>query len=473
MFERIGWAAWAAGLVSLGIAACGEGSSGSASGGAAGAGNSGNAGGASGSGASGGAGGSGGTAGTAGSTGGADASAGAAGSGGSTGCTPGAKQCKGDTPETCDAAGQWQLGAPCQYGCDSGACKDAGCKAGEFNCHGNEVQQCDPGPPAKWVPKAPSLKCYPTVGQACNAATGTCEYLQPLPAPSTIGTCHVYTTFNTSDGVFKGGYDVDSFGDSLYINRSGQYLDVYQVALEDTDGDGKLEPEQHPDNPLHTGPVEGRKLAFVKSYSKTIDQAPLGPASISELYAKSDRVFILRSLLVGGFEVGGSISEYVFATKATTVVVGPQYSTQPDGGVSAGSTVRPYRLGFGDADGRWYGGGGGSTNNRVFSWHAPTSDWVVELQTSTSNIGGLEVVVAPATGHQYVYTYVRTSPYAGDGHLDQYRRDPSGWAHTNQFKLGDVGSYYGMGFGALDHFWLSAGSHVIEVGGGDCAQYLK
>ncbi|MCC6901763.1 MAG: hypothetical protein IT377_22525 [Polyangiaceae bacterium] len=57
--------------------------------------------------------------------------------------------------------------------------------------------------------------------------------------------------------------DVDSFGDYFYLSRTSQYLDVYQVTLKDTDGDGQLEPDQHPDNPLHTGPMEERALTFV------------------------------------------------------------------------------------------------------------------------------------------------------------------------------------------------------------------
>jgi hypothetical protein len=30
---------------------------------------------------------------------------------------PGSTQCSGNTPQTCDASGNWQSGAACPYGC--------------------------------------------------------------------------------------------------------------------------------------------------------------------------------------------------------------------------------------------------------------------------------------------------------------------------------------------------------------------
>ena len=37
-------------------------------------------------------------------------------------CASGAKQCSGETPQTCSSAGQWVNGTPCKYVCSAGTC---------------------------------------------------------------------------------------------------------------------------------------------------------------------------------------------------------------------------------------------------------------------------------------------------------------------------------------------------------------
>ncbi|MBK9001168.1 MAG: hypothetical protein IPM35_36060 [Myxococcales bacterium] len=361
-------------------------------------------------------------------------------------CVPNAKQCKSDTPQTCDASGEWQDGATCPYGCDAGACKALSCKAGEFNCNGNEVQVCDPGPPAKWTSRSPALVCDPHFSQACQKASGSCVTLPKLSAPSAVGNCHIYATFVNTDGVFKGGQGVDAFGDQLYVEHGG--LDVYQVTLNDTDGDGKLEPDQHPDNPLHTGPMEQRTLTFVTTYTPAGGNLPT-----TELHAKADRFFSLGDANSNP----GKITEHVFATKTATVIA--------SGGFAGYSYAAPLSLGFGDVDSLWYGGASAG----VLSWHAPSSQWVMEFRPAID--GPIEVVVSPKTGQQYVYVAYDA---LGVPWLDQYRRDPSGWTPVNRLKFphGLYGGVGRLGFGTFDHFWITNGFSVFEVGGGDCAQYL-
>ena len=367
-------------------------------------------------------------------------------------CTPGEKKCKLTTPQLCGADGNWQNGTACPYGCEAGACKEL-CKAGEFHCEGAQVMQCDAGPPAKWVPKSPALTC--TVNQACDEATGTCKTLSPLGSSTPTGTYYQYATFTSANtgGVFKNGYDVDSYENNIYVNRSS-YLDHYQVTLQDTDGDGKLEPDQHPNNPLSTGPIEKRVLTLVKSYAKAApDNAPIGSGSISELFALSDRIFSL------GPTHDGSITQYLFNTKVTTVVVKPKAAY----GIS--------QMGFGDLDGKWYGSNEGA--RKVYSFHAPSQTWVAEFMypdLAGSHMDGMEVIVSPSTGEQYVFVSDMTSDYIG-----QYRKDPTGWKQVNLFKYADTttSSVEGFGFGALNHFWATGGSTLYELGGGDLAKYLE
>ncbi len=365
-------------------------------------------------------------------------------------CAPGATQCAYDGVQTCDSTGHWGKASPCQFGCSNGTCKTS-CNAGEFHCAGNAVEKCNPGPPSSWTPTGTT--CSATSGQACDAATGTCKTLQPIGGTTPTGTYYQYAVFQMGSSAFKGGNDVDSYGDYIYVNRSSSYLDVYKVTLLDSDGDGKLEPNQHPQNPNNTGPIEQRKLEFVKTLSKSADGVPLGGSSHAELYAQKDRIDIL------GPTHDGVISEYLFGAGTSSVIVQPTTS------------VTLSIMGYGDADGRWYAGG--ESARRVYSWDAPSKSWVAEFaypNLAGSHMDGMEVVVAPSTGDQYVYVSDMTSDFIG-----QYHRDPSGWVQSNLYQYSDTtGSpVEGMGFGALDHFWVTSGSYLYEIGGGDIQKYLS
>ncbi len=369
-------------------------------------------------------------------------------------CAPGTTQCKLDGEQACDTNGEWAKVSPCEFGCDSGTgnCR-TGCVAGDFHCNGNEVQQCDPGPPSKWVPKSPALNCVATSGQTCDAQTGTCKAPQVVGTDKPTGTYYQYAVFQKDQTAFLGGYDVDTIGDTIYVNRGGTSLDVYKVTLLDSDNDGKLEPDQHPDNPQATGPVEERKLEFIKTLTKTTDGVPLGSASHAELYALSDKLYML------GPSHDGVISEYLLGPATSSVVVQPS------------SSVTLSVLGFGDANGVWYAGG--ESARRVYSYHEPTKSWVAEFDypnLAGSHMDGMEVVVAPKTGEQYVYVSDMTSDF-----IAQYHREETGWVQANLYQYSDgTGSpVEGFGFGALNHFWATSGSYLYEVGGGEIQEFLE
>jgi hypothetical protein len=260
-----------------------------------------------------------------------------------------------------------------------------------------------------------------------------------------------------NETAYKGGYDVTSHGDYLYVNRTAQYLEVYKVTLLDSDGDGDLEPNQHPDNVDHPGPVEERKLELVATYTKASDLAPLGPASQSSLYAMSnDEVYAL------GPSHNGVVSKYVFASKQATVHVQPAATT-------------PYMsfLGYGKGENIWYAGN--ESGRRVFSYHEPTKAWVLEFgypNLAGSHMDGLDAVVSPKTGDQYVYVTDMTSDFIG-----QYRRDDTGtgWVQEHLFEYNDATSsaVEGFGFGTLNHFWATSGTYMYELGGGDIQKDLE
>jgi len=259
--------------------------------------------------------------------------------------------------------------------------------------------------------------------------------------------------------VYKGGGDVDAYGDLLYVNRDGYYLDVYEVTLLDTDGDGILEPDQHPLNPDDTGDMEERTLALVTTY----DVPELVTATIGEIYAVADRIYFLG-------EDRGDVYQYVFSSGVTSKVVDSVYFNLS-------------HLGYDDVNDKWYASyeqidpspPGDPIRRAVYSWDG--SDWVFEfdyLSLGGGHSDGLEVITDPATNIPYVYVSDMTSDYIGQW---RYDTDTSSWVEQNLFMyVGAYGNVEGMGFGALGHFWVTTGfanaGTLYEIGGGELGGYI-
>jgi hypothetical protein len=257
-----------------------------------------------------------------------------------------------------------------------------------------------------------------------------------------------YAYFETSDDVFLGGYDVDGFENRLLVNRDdGDTVDIYEVELLDSDGDGVLEPNQHPDNPDEPGPIEQRVLTFVESISWGASVDP----SHAEIYALGDR-----------FYMGGSeLTEYILATGAKSLVSDAPPFT---------STVA--QVGFDDINGVWYASN--ENDRRVYQQDPLGGTWGIAFDyppLAGDHMDGLEIVTDPETGIPYVYVSDMTSDFIG-----QYRKDQDvGWVQENLFEYeGAVGvPIEGMGFGAFNHFWATGGSSLYEIGGGDLSEYLE
>ena len=256
------------------------------------------------------------------------------------------------------------------------------------------------------------------------------------------GSYYQYSSFAAASSAYKGGGDVDTYGNTIYVNRDGSNLDVYTVSLADTDGDGAYEPDQHPDNigpdgidgtaDDAKGPMEARTLTYKTTYSVPA----LDGATVGEIYAASDRVYFL-----GDNE--GDVYQYVFGSGITNKVV--------DSG-----TFNLSQLGYDDVNNTWYASN--ESSRTVYSWNG--SSWVNEfsyVSLAGSHMDGLEVVTDPDTGTPYVYVSDMTSDYIG-----QWRYDTasSSWVEQNLFQYNDLlggAAVEGMGFGALGHFLATTG----------------
>ncbi len=181
--------------------------------------------------------------------------------------------------------------------CGSGACSNGICvlcHAGGYRCWGNYLQRCT-NDESDWEDVD---HCDVLSSQVCDVQTGTCHESVPVGGTTVTGVYYQYSSFCVEDGVFKGGFDVGSAGDFLFVNRSGRHIDVYHVALADSDGDGVADPNQNPDNPDDQGPIEERTLEFVRTYDGDLASHDYGPCGVSfwganEIQPRPDAIYFI------------------------------------------------------------------------------------------------------------------------------------------------------------------------------------
>lgn len=253
------------------------------------------------------------------------------------------------------------------------------------------------------------------------------------------GNYYVYSTASASSlGVTNMIYDVDSYGDYVYANLGGGQIVRWTVALS-----GGTDANLHPDNPDATGPMVTRTFSDRTYFDTTAGgySEQIGGSSYSEIYATADALYYRTAGgNWGGF--GAPLMRYDLATGDVTMEL-------PD----AGSF-----LAYDEATGTWYTA---HENLRgVYSWDGDS--WELEFTYSTmagSHMDGMEFV----NGSMFV------SDMTSDYILQATMNSSGDWDLTNLFAYNDITGTVveGMGFGALDHFWVGAGNRLIEIGGGE------
>ncbi len=317
------------------------------------------------------------------------------------------------------------------------------CLAGQYHCQGPRVMQCNTSGANPYWDEIEV--CNPQAGEGCDQENGTCTTLAPLGGNVPTGTYYKYADFSVGSG-FMGGYDVDCFEDKLYVSgfNFGSSVDVYQVSIEDGDGGG-IKPNQHPDNPDETGPIEPRSIVLLESIPGVTVSS-----SSSEIYALEDRIYV----------GGNGLTEYVFGEGSSVVSSPPAWA-----GYFA-------QIGYDDINGVWYASNEGQ--RRVFQYDAETDAWGIAFlypNLAGDHMDGMEVVTEPDTGTPYVYVSDMTSDFIG-----QYRLDPDlGWVQENLFQYTELTGALveGFGFGCFNHFWATGGNSVYELGGGDITDYVE
>ncbi len=331
--------------------------------------------------------------------------------------------------------------------CDSGACSNGTCvlcHSGAYKCFGNYLKICADDE-STWNDVD---HCDPTNLEVCDAVNGTCASSTPVGnGPDGVtGTYYLFVRFTEDDSEYRGGADVDCLNEHCFVNRGGSQVDEYTIEILDSDGDGVLEPNQHPDNPDNTGPVEERVLTYVQTY----DVPSMASPGASELYITQTDFF---------FTSPQGVYQYDRASGQSTLIA-PWSSSLP---------VFNEVLAFDEVNQIFYTA---VDPRHVFSWDDGHSEWVLEFSypnLSGDHNDGLEVVTDPNTGIPYVYVSDMTSDFIG-----QYLKHADGhWEQVNLFQYNeDNGDYLeGMGFGALSHFWACGPHTLYEIGGGDLSRY--
>jgi hypothetical protein len=317
------------------------------------------------------------------------------------------------------------------------------CLAGQYTCMAEKVMVCNAAvvPPVWEVFEV----CDPASGEVCDLGMASCQPGAPVGTNVPTGEYYQFADFQTGATAFLGGYDVDSWEDRLYVLNFSNTIDVYQVELLDSDADGLLEPNQHPDNPEEPGAIEQRLITYIE----TLPSFGTPSLSSSELLALEDRIFI----------GGSALTESVFGGAVTPITSPPPWANWFA------------HIAHDDVNDVWYASN--ESQRRVFQHDKNTNTWGLAFyypELAGDHMDGMEVVTDPNTGIPYVYVSDMTSDFIG-----QYRLDPvQGWVQENLFTyVGTAGApVEGMGFGALYHFWATAGNSVYEIGGGDLSDYV-
>lgn len=364
--------------------------------------------------------------------------------------------CDGTTEVQCDGSG----GIVGTESCIPGVCLDGtgcvDCEAGWWTCKGPRVMACN----TDGVPQWEEIEvCDAAAGMYCDVSVGGCSPLAPLGGVEPTGQYYQYSSFSPEADGFSTVCDVDADEDRIWFvayNAAGQLaIGAYDVALLDSDGDGELEPHQHPDDPEHTGPIEERVFTFVQSFPVANESAV--PHTM-ELHATPTTIFFAGPSQITAYDLATNTPSP--AALAPAWIAGQTYSYLAF-------------LGYDELSGTWYSGN--ETARRVFQYDPESLSWGYAFEypaLAGSHMDGLEVVTDENTGTAYVYVSDMTSNFIG-----QYRHDPQlGWVQENLFTYNEAAGEVveGFGYGALRHFWVGSYTQnsFYEIGGGALTEYL-
>jgi len=265
----------------------------------------------------------------------------------------------------------------------------------------------------------------------------------------------IYSKFNppslddiTGVGGYVEYYGVPEYGDEIqYVYFLSGYTGYkMKVWTTDGDGDGKVEPRQHPNHYIasYVGPIEPRHYQIVSS--AYLDGRTYGSSGhTEEFYVDSSGVYL------GAYPYG--INKW-------------DHNWNYVGKIANSAPTRTESMAYNPAENTWYAGGRTRTiyqlkdtdNDGSFldeSWRA--------IFTHPSYGGDHH------DGMEYVGGYLWISDMTSDviGKW-QFNTATNTWQELARFTYTEAADVEGMGFGPNDHFWVGSGwgsgSYIYELG---------
>jgi hypothetical protein len=252
----------------------------------------------------------------------------------------------------------------------------------------------------------------------------------------------------TGVGGYVEYYGVPEYGDEIqYVYFLSGYTGYkMKVWTTDGDGDGKIEPRQHPNHYLagFVGPIEPRHFQIVSS--AYLDGRTYGSSGhTEEFYVDSSGVYL------GAYPYG--INKW-------------DHNWNYVGKIANSAPTRTESMAYNPAENTWYAGGRTRTiyqlkdtdNDGSFldeSWRA--------IFTHPSYGGDHH------DGMEYVGGYLWISDMTSDviGKW-QFNTATNTWQELARFTYTEAADVEGMGFGPNDHFWVGSGwgsaSYIYELG---------
>jgi len=260
------------------------------------------------------------------------------------------------------------------------------------------------------------------------------------------GEYYMYANFNSTAG-FLGGYDVDSYGDYLYVNRYDK-IDRYTVSTATGPG---TDVNTHPNNVGPDGVAGGgddnigTMAVRTLTHNTTYNVPAIGGQGVSEIYATSAGLYFLND--------AKDVAYYDFTTTATTTI-------------TAASSVNLSQLAR-QQDGTWWAS---DESNRIYQYNDGTNVWDLKINHTLTpgggHLDGLEIVWLDVTNDNV--TNAQEWIFAADMYSNYMKRYSLDGTYQETYSYDDLQGMYleGMGFGANDHFWATGGNSLYEIGGG-------
>lgn len=283
----------------------------------------------------------------------------------------------------------------------------------------------------------------------------TLSMLSIVPVSAAVDEYFIYSRFDPpgiSDVVGVGGYveyyGVPEWGDEIqYVYfLSGNIGYKVKVWVTDGDGDGKIEPRQHPNHYLseYQGSIEPRHFQIVSSKDLTGYTYGSGGHS-EEFYVDSSGVYL------GAYPYGINKWDHDWN------YIGKIANSPPE---------RCESMAHNPAENIWYAGGRYRTIYQLKDTDGDGSflDESWQAIFTHPNYSGDH-----HDGMEYVGGYLWISDMTSDV-IGKWQYNPSTgkWEELKRFTYTEPGDVEGMGFGPNDHFWVGSGwgtgSYLYELG---------